>query len=405
MNVVANPALVPPNELERLAAVRRYDILDTPPDGAFDRITALAARIFDVPIAIVSVVDHDRIWFKSHHGLDLQQVDREAGLCASAILQAGSWVIGNAPSDPRALTNSLVAGDFGLRFYAGIPLRTSDGYNLGTLCVLDFHSREITPQEIQTLEDLAATVMNELELRLRSRELAEQAAERERLNEAFVAMLSHELRTPVTTIYAASLLLARNPTIQADPRAQELLPDIVAESDRLQRLIEDLLVLTKVERDSLQPDMAPILLQRTLPTVVEREARRRRGPTIRLDLPSDLPPVAGDEVYVEQVTSNLLSNAIKYSPVDMPIDISAKRIGEDVEVAVRDRGMGLPAAQREAVFQLLVRTPDATRMAPGAGIGLYVCRRLMQAMGGVVWAEAAPEGGTVFTFRLGVTTG
>lgn len=153
------------NENHRQAAVDRYDILDTPPDGAFDRITAIASRLFDVPIAIVSIVDHDRIWFKSHHGLDAQQVDRDPGLCASAILHDGPWVVTDAKRDPRALKNPLVAGEFGLQFYAGVPLTTHDGFNLGTLCVIDQQRRVASESELATLQDLAAIVMDELELR------------------------------------------------------------------------------------------------------------------------------------------------------------------------------------------------------------------------------------------------
>jgi len=154
-------------EQERLAAVRRYDVLDTPPDGAFDRITALAAKHFDVPIAIVSIVDSDRIWFKSHHGLpDLGQIGREPGLCASAIMHDEPWVVQNASEDPRALANPLVAGEFGLRFYAGAPLMTADGHRLGTLCVIDREPRVFSADQTDTLRDLAAIVMDELELRL-----------------------------------------------------------------------------------------------------------------------------------------------------------------------------------------------------------------------------------------------
>src|SRR5687768_11608682 len=139
----------PPSEFDaaaealRLAAVRRYDVLDTPPDGSFDRVTEIAARLFKVPIAIVSLVDEDRIWFKSHHGLDVQQIGRDPGLCASAILQDDPWVLSDAKADPRSLANPLVAGDFGLRFYAGVPLKTSDGFNLGTLCVIDREPRPV----------------------------------------------------------------------------------------------------------------------------------------------------------------------------------------------------------------------------------------------------------------------
>jgi eukaryotic-like serine/threonine-protein kinase len=164
------------DEAARMAAVRRYDILDTPPDGAFDRITAMAARAFAAPVAIVSIVDHDRIWFKSHHGLDVEQVDLAPGLCASAILGDGPWIIEDARADPRSLSNPLVAGDFGLQFYAGVPLRTRDGYNLGTLCVLDFTPRTVSEKELETLKDLAALVTSELDLRLDSRLAAEALA-------------------------------------------------------------------------------------------------------------------------------------------------------------------------------------------------------------------------------------
>jgi sigma-B regulation protein RsbU (phosphoserine phosphatase) len=162
-----------PDEAQRLAAVRRYQVLDTPPDGAFERITALAARLFDVPISIVSIVDSDRIWFKSHHGLDVDQIDREPGLCASAVLQEGPWLVNDARTDPRTLANPLVAGDLGLQFYAGVPLTTQDGFNLGTLCIIDQQPRELTDAEVASLTDLARVVMDELELRLAARRTVE----------------------------------------------------------------------------------------------------------------------------------------------------------------------------------------------------------------------------------------
>lgn len=162
-------------EQPRIAAIKRYDILDTPPDGSFDRITAIAARRFNVPISIISIVDEDRIWFKSHHGLDINQIDREPGLCASAILSNEPHILLDAQVDPRSLVNPLVAGAFGLRFYAGVPLQTKDGHNLGTLCVIDKKPRIIAQDEIDDLKDLAAIVMDQLELRLSAREAVAQA--------------------------------------------------------------------------------------------------------------------------------------------------------------------------------------------------------------------------------------
>src|SRR5664279_1888257 len=122
-------AVLPVNETERLEALRRYLILDTPPDGAFDHITAIASELLKVPISIVSLVDHDRIWFKSHHGIEACETGRDIGLCASAILSPDFYQITDAKVDLRALTNPLVAGKFGLRFYAASPLRTHDGFN------------------------------------------------------------------------------------------------------------------------------------------------------------------------------------------------------------------------------------------------------------------------------------
>jgi len=157
------------DEALRLAALRRYDILDTPPDGSFDRIAAIAADLFSVPIAIVSLVDEDRIWFKSHHGLDVDQVDRSPGLCDSTILRSSPLILPDATADTHALANPLVAGEFGLRFYAGAPLRTHDGFNLGTLCVIDRHPRPVTERQVSQLEALASIVMDQMELRLSAR--------------------------------------------------------------------------------------------------------------------------------------------------------------------------------------------------------------------------------------------
>ncbi|MFN2607299.1 MAG: SpoIIE family protein phosphatase [Acidimicrobiales bacterium] len=180
-----------------MEAVRRFDILDTPPDGTFDRIAALAARLFGVPIAIISVVDSDRIWFKAHHGLpDVEQVDREPGLCASAILQSEAWIVTDAGVDPRTLANPLVAGEMGLRFYAGVPLTTSDGFNLGTLCVIDRAPRRVTDDEVAALSGLAALVVDALELRLASRAAVHQESELRRQAEELATALQASLLPP-----------------------------------------------------------------------------------------------------------------------------------------------------------------------------------------------------------------
>jgi two-component sensor histidine kinase len=169
--VISDPpaASTDSNEAARVKALRRYDILDTPPDGSFDHVAAIAASLFDVPIAIVSLVDEDRIWFKARHGIDVDEIERRPGLCASAIMQSDPYVLTDASCDPRSLANPLVAGEFGLRFYVAAPLRTSDGHNLGTLCVIDQKPRSVTEGQIAQLEALAGVIMDQMELRMAAR--------------------------------------------------------------------------------------------------------------------------------------------------------------------------------------------------------------------------------------------
>lgn len=163
------------NEPKRLQALKRYEILDTPPDGCFDRLTALGSKIFNMPIAIISLVDEDRIWFKSAHGLNgVEQIGRDLGLCASAILSDDVYLVEDAKNDPRTLANPLVCSDFGLCFYAAAPLKTLDGYNLGTFCVIDKKTRYLNTDQDKLLADLAAIVMDEIEIRLAARLAARQ---------------------------------------------------------------------------------------------------------------------------------------------------------------------------------------------------------------------------------------
>lgn len=189
--------IIPNNEALRINALQRYQILDTPPDGAFDRITALLSQLLDVPIAIASLVDTDRIWFKSHHGVDVSEITRVPGLCASAILSNGPYIISDARIDPRSLTNPLVAGEFGLRFYAAVPLKTHDNYNLGTLCCLDFKPRTPTKEQIEILETLAQVIMDQMELRLAARRVDALHKNLQDLHETLLVQAAHDSLTEI----------------------------------------------------------------------------------------------------------------------------------------------------------------------------------------------------------------
>jgi formate hydrogenlyase transcriptional activator len=189
--------VLPENEAERLNALRQYQILDTPPEPAFDRIAEMAASFFHVPMAGVSLVDEDRVWFKSGVGINVHQTARDAGLCSTAMLSQGVYHLSDAAHDERALRHSLVA-DRGIRFYAAAPLRNHEGFNLGTVWVLDQKPRELASGETEMLRMLAALAMNQMELRLYAERVARlERAERtigEQLREANERLAQSEER-------------------------------------------------------------------------------------------------------------------------------------------------------------------------------------------------------------------
>lgn len=148
------------------------EIMSLPADGSFDSVAELVRRLLGCKAAVVSIVDHDRIFLPTHPGLDGDEIPAAPGLCASAVLQDDPWIVENAQVDPRTLANPLVAGDLGLRFYAGIPLRLSGGQNVGVLAAIDFEPRELSEEDLQSLKLLAGIVVRQLEYRLMIRDLA-----------------------------------------------------------------------------------------------------------------------------------------------------------------------------------------------------------------------------------------
>ncbi len=172
---------VPKNERGRLAALRSYDILDTPPEEVFDRITHLVAAYLKAPIALISLVDENRQWFKSCYGLNVRETPRDVAFCAYAIAENDVMIVNDATKDPRFNNNPLVTKEPNIRFYAGAPLRTKEGFNLGTLCAIDHVAREFTDEQAHVLADLAHLVVNEMELKIAGKTLLEEIAERQRV--------------------------------------------------------------------------------------------------------------------------------------------------------------------------------------------------------------------------------
>lgn len=348
-------SIIPVNEPQRMAAVKRYDILDTPQDGSFDRITAIAARRFNVPISIISIVDHDRIWFKSHHGISVEQIGREPGLCASAILSPKPYILLDAKADPRSLANPLVAGGFGLRFYVGVPLRTSDGYNLGTLCIIDKEVRTIDQSQIDELEDLASVVMDQMELRLSARQAVSRA-------EIMAREIDHRVMNSLQFI---SSLLAM----------QSQAPDLTAvAASQLQMAATRVAAVARVHRNFYSAAASEV-------SCIEFVRR----------LCADLSSILGKHIDVHGDDGNvpttliqpigllvneLVTNAAKHSVGKINVTY---RIGSEThELHVCDDGEGLPAG-----FD-----PDQCV----TGLGMRLVTILTKQLGGRLTARSKPTG-------------
>jgi two-component sensor histidine kinase len=315
----AHTSVIPENEDARMNAVRRYNILDTPEDGTFDRITALAARRFNVPISIISIVDEDRIWFKSHHGVPVEQIGRDPGLCASAILQSDAYILLDAKVDARSLANPLVAGEFGLRFYAGVPLRTSDGHNLGTLCIIDKEPRPIDQKQIDDLKDLASVVMDQLELRLSAQRAVGQA-------QLLTREIDHRVMNSLQFVSALLTMHSRLPDAAAAKEHLVLAATRVAAVATVHRhfyteAAEQVSCLDFMRR--LCADLGTVLER---PIVVD-------GEDIKVATTS-LQPIG-------LILNELVTNAAKHG--DGRIEVTLNVRAGAPEITVCDQGKGLPA--------------------------------------------------------------
>jgi PAS domain S-box-containing protein len=239
------------------------------------------------------------------------------------------------------------------------------------------------------------------EQRDRSLETEREAA---RLREAFVGVVSHELRTPITTIFGGTRVLARRWREMDEAARDDLLGDVASEADRLYRLVEDLLVLTRVESGRLDRGDQPVHLGRVLARVVASEEARWPGVRFDIAVAPGLPTVLGEDAYLEQIVRNLLANAAKYGGEGTTVTVEAADTPDGVEIRVLDEGPGIEESEAEAVFDLFYRSPRTAGRATGAGIGLFVCRQLATAMGGRIRAGSHAGGGAALVVTLPRTT-
>src|SRR5690606_3309609 len=222
--------------------------------------------------------------------------------------------------------------------------------------------------------------------------------ESEQLKEQFLGLISHELRTPLSTIYGTSRLLEeRLPSISEADRTA-LISGVVSESARLQRIIENLLLMTRL--DAGPPRFGPVDFTATLEESLS--AFRRRHPEREVDVssPDMLPRVHGDATYIQLVLDNLLANAAKYSEPGTRIEVHVRADRETVETRVLDRGIGISGQDKDMLFSPFYRSPAARVWTPGVGVGLAVSKRIAEAQGGAIWAKERDGGGAEFGFTL-----
>ncbi|MFL5726794.1 MAG: ATP-binding protein [Chloroflexota bacterium] len=282
---------------------------------------------------------------------------------------------------------------------AAVPLLRGDGTPFGVL-LLSWrtpHALEPANRELKrAVARITAQALERADLYAAQAARIDDLAERETVRDAFLAVLSHELRTPVTTIFGAAALLSRT---NGSGDTSGLLEDIQEESERLRRIVDDLLVLSRSERGAIEVSPEPILIQRAIGTVVSDLQRRYPGFDLRFDAPPYLATALADPTALVQVVYNLVTNAIKYAGEDGPIDVSIMTDDQAAHVSVIDNGPGL-GDEPETVFELFHRADHTKRRASGTGIGLYVARELVRAMGGEISGTNRPEGGANFTFTV-----
>jgi len=417
-------APLPHDEKERLEALCACNVLDTGPEPDFDALTQLAAELIDVPIALVSLIDADRQWFKSRVGLDATESGRDVAFCSHAILRDEMMIVEDARQDERFHDNPFVTEPPHIRFYAGMPLRSRDGYKFGTLCVIDNKPRQMSEKHRRILKQLAMQAQAQLELRrhigrleqeARFREEAQAALLEARKNEenanraksTFLANMSHEIRTPLTSIigFAEQLAKAEDPGLAEHA---EWLRIISTNGKHLLSLINDVLDLSKIEAGEMTYESVPINAGKVIHDAIDMLQQRARDAGLALEVQLDpglTECIHGDPTRLRQVLVNLIGNAVKFTPtgsIKVHARIERPRGATPVlRVDVTDTGVGMSAQQLDKLFSAFNQAESSTaRSHGGTGLGLCISRAICRGMGGDLTAVSTPSQGSTFTARV-----
>ena len=395
-------APLPENESERLAWLDELDILDTMEEQAYDDLTYLAAQICGTPIALVSLIDRQRQWFKSHHGLDARETPRDVAFCAHAILDDELFIVEDVDRDERFHDNPLAAGKPHVKFYAGAPLVLRDNIRLGTLCVIDHHARSLSAEQRAALAALARQVVGQMELRLKLKALQQL----DRAKDEFISTVNHELRTPLTAINGSLGLLAHDAVGPLEPQARKLVDLALRNTDRLLRTVNDILDISAIEAGRLVLKIETIDAVELATRAMELNEPycTKCGCKIIFHAQGDgAAPllIHGDAERLLQVLSNFISNAAKFTHRSDTIEIAVIRAGDAIQVRVTDHGPGIPATRKDELFQRFGRLAEGgDGKLPGSGLGLHICKKIVEMHGGEIGCESTPEESTSFFFTL-----
>lgn len=409
-------AAIPYNEAERLEALRKYEILDTPDESAYDDLAMLAASICGTPVGAVCFVDECRMWLKARRGLERREADRDLSFCAHAILRPDQvFVVPDADHDPRFVNNDLVRGRTPFKFYAGAALVNSEGHALGTLFVVDHRPKPILTAQVEALQALSRQVMAQLELRRAEIALRRQADTLMKAQEdsksaskaktTFLANISHEIRTPMNGVVGITSLLLGTPLSE---RQRHYVQTIEKSAEGLLHVLSNIVEFAKNEALTAPAEMAIIELPAFIDDIANMMRPMAMAKQIRFIASVDEElhrPLMGDPMRLQQVLLNLVGNALKFtSQGTVEISVSLQSEGPNgmiVRFETRDTGIGISADRLEAIFEEFTQIDAGTqRKFSGAGLGLSISRQLARIMGTEVKVKSEVGLGSTFWFDV-----
>ena len=385
----------PDNEKERLQALNEYSILDTEAEKVYDEIVSLASFICDTPISTITLIDENRQWFKARIGIDDPETPRDVAFCAHAINHDDMLVVKDAALDERFHDNPFVLRKPDIRFYAGMPLTTSSGFKLGTLCVIDTKPKELTEKQNTALRILSHQVMKLLELRKRNGELQKLHAMHNRL----LSIIGHDLRSPLSSIDGL-LLLAENYELTVE-EYKDLVPRMRQMVDTTNNLLLNLLHWAKSHFEGKIIHKEGLIIKAVSHNTIEDNAHlfQIKKNVVNNDIQANH-FVRADKNMTEFILRNLILNANKFMSGGL-ITLSSKAIDDKIEICVSDNGPGIEKEILKDIFSWGERKrADGTNHEKGSGLGLPMCKEFTERQGGTMRVTTAIGKGTSFYFTL-----